>query len=308
MPIDWSSEGRDATKPLSARGAANARPTPHDRALSGLKPVPDESDLEKWARQRDAALDFVPQYGTPQSTRPSQKERGLASPRITPKVRKKSAALPPKAAGATSAPSPGLQIYKPRKYGTVNYQISVVGKKISLPGDPPLMRQPGPHATATTSGYEYLQDRVLQWAPPARAELLGQLAMDALQSNPNRFFPFQVLGHNGEKEIILGRTYDLTNRPSSSFFPLPPGRFPVMVTQVTPTSFTFTTLEGHFDGPGSKVTFSTVVDSTGLIHLEHKGLAVSDQPSPQYLIAPTFAEKAWDIQAANLRRWLSGPN
>jgi hypothetical protein len=141
------------------------------------------------------------------------------------------------------------------------------------------------------------------------AELLGPLAMDALQSDPNRFFPFQVLGHNGERGIVLGSTYDLTNPPSSSFPPpLPPGRFPVMVTQVTPTSFTFTALEGHFDPPGSKITFSIIVDSTGVIHLEHKGVAVPGDPSLAYLAAPTMAGKAWDAQAANLRRWLSGPN
>jgi hypothetical protein len=133
--------------------------------------------------------------------------------------------------------------------------------------------------------------------------------MDALQSDPNRFFPFRVLGHDGEKAIVLGSTYDLTNPPSSSSpFPLPMGRFPVMVTQVTPTSFTFTALEGHFDSPGSKITFSILVDPAGVIRLEHKGVAAPGNPSPAYLIAPTMAGKAWDIQAANLRRWLSGPN
>jgi hypothetical protein len=223
---------------------------------------------------------------------------------MTPRIRKKPAPLQLKSAGAVSPPPGRRQIHNAREYGTVNPDIPFLGGKMSISGEPPLMRQPGPYAIATTTGYEYRQDRFLQWAPPVRAELLGLLTMDALQSDPNRFFPFQVLGNHGEREIVLGSTYDLTNRFPP--LPLPPGRFPVMVTQVTPTSFTFTALEGHFDPPGSKITFSVVVDSAGAIFLEHRGVAVPGKPSSTYLLAPTIAGKAWDIQAANLRRWLSG--
>ena len=81
MPIDWSSQVQSPAKQLllNTRGTTNAQPTPQDRGLSGVKPVRYESALEKWASQRGAALDFIPQYGSPQQPRPTQKERGLAS-------------------------------------------------------------------------------------------------------------------------------------------------------------------------------------------------------------------------------------
>jgi hypothetical protein len=157
-----------------------------------------------------------------------------------------------------------------RRYGTL-YTNGVSG------GPPPV--PPGPFTESTISGYSYRQDRVIGWSPhgPKSGPVIAYLAIDALQSDPNRFFPFQVLGYNGEREIVLGSTYDLTNRPGS-ILPLPPGRFPVRVTEVTPTSFTFTTLPGHFDydarSPGgSTVTFSTRSDTAGAVHLEQVGVA-----------------------------------
>ncbi|MGZ2744459.1 hypothetical protein [Burkholderia stagnalis] len=283
MPINWSAQPTDPTrKPLvDARGTANAQPTPQDRGLLPLEPVPNESRLELWARKRGYALDFIPQYGHPQAPRPQRKAHKSPVP-TTSKHPDVPAALPP-----------WLKPYEPHQYGTVDY------------GGPPLMRELVPHTIATMNGYEYLQDRALLWERPAVARLLAQLVMGALQQDPNRFFPFQVVGHDGEREILLGHSYDVVNRPSA-LFPLPPGRFPVQVTEVTPNSFTFTTQQGHFDPPGSKITFTITADSSGAIRLEHKAFARSDEPSPVYLIAPSLAAKAWDAQAANLRRWLLG--
>jgi hypothetical protein len=133
----------------------------------------------------------------------------------------------------------------------------------------------------------------------------AQMAMGALQADPNRFFPFRVIGAGGEQEIILGRVYDLTNRENSPIFPLPPGRFPIRVTEVTANSFTFTTLPGHFDPPGSTITFTIFPDPAGMIHLEHLGVtAPSADLSLMYPAAPYMAGKTWDIQAANLREFL----
>jgi hypothetical protein len=134
-------------------------------------------------------------------------------------------------------------------------------------------------------------------------------AMNALQSDPNTFFPFQVQGHQREREILLGRTYDLTNRDNSPLLPLPPGRFPVQVTAKTLTSFTFTTLPGHFDAEGSTVTFSIWADQAGTVYLGHLGIAEpSSDPSLQFVIAPYMAAWTWDQQASNLRRWLQQEN
>jgi hypothetical protein len=91
MPINWSAEEAAPAKQmlLDARGTANARPAQRNQGLSGLNPVPDESALEKWARKRGAALDFVPQYGNPQSPRPTQIERGLESASTIPNPKTK---------------------------------------------------------------------------------------------------------------------------------------------------------------------------------------------------------------------------
>jgi len=298
MPINRSAQPTDPTRKqlFDARGTANARPTPQDRGLPPLPSVPNESRLELWARKRGYALDFIPQYGDPQAPRPARKARKRPAP-TTPKHPNGPVTLPP-----------GLKPYEPHEYGTVDYDMPVpfTGRSLPLPGGPPMLRELGPHTIATMHGYEYLQDRPLLWERPAVAGLLAQSAMGALQHDPNRFFPFQVLGHEGEREIRLGHSYDLVNPPSSALFPLPPGRFPVVVTEKTPNSFTFTTQKGHFDPEGSKITFTITADSSGAIYLEHKAYAHSDESSPMYLIAPSLATKAWDIQAANLRRWLLG--
>jgi hypothetical protein len=133
----------------------------------------------------------------------------------------------------------------------------------------------------------------------------AQMAMGALQRDPNSFFPFRVIGWRGEQEIELGHEYDLANRENSPLFPLPPGRFPIRVTEITPNSFTFTTLPGHFDPEGSTITFAIFPDASGMLHLEHLGVtAPTADPSLMYLVAPYMAAKAWDIQAANLRAFL----
>jgi hypothetical protein len=69
MPINWSAEESDPAKQaiFNARGTANARPTESNRGLSGGRPVPDESGLEKWAAKQRAALDFIPTYWNPHS-------------------------------------------------------------------------------------------------------------------------------------------------------------------------------------------------------------------------------------------------
>src|SRR5262249_53254204 len=173
------------------------------------------------------------------------------------------------------------------------------------PGGPLPQRASGIHSSPGVLGYEYHEDRIVGSSP---SQLLGrayvQSAMAALQRDPNAFFPFDVLGQRGERSIILGCKYDLTNR--GAYVLLPPGRFPVMVTQVLPTSFTFTTLEGHFDAPGSTITFTFRVDSYGTIHLEHRATAASGDPSLIYLLAPAMSEIIWDAQANAVRQWLSG--
>jgi hypothetical protein len=91
MPINWSAEEADPIKQmlLNARSTANARPVQRERGLTSGRPAPDEAGLEKWARERGYALDFVPQYGTPQAPRPTHSDRGLASTPVIPQPRSK---------------------------------------------------------------------------------------------------------------------------------------------------------------------------------------------------------------------------
>ena len=152
------------------------------------------------------------------------------------------------------------------------------------------------------NGYAYHQSRILDWTPRHLGDLYARVAMDALQSDPNRFFPFQVVGQNGERRITRGAVYELSNRLTGWALPL--GSFPVRVTEVTPTSFTFTALRGHFDPEGSTITFSTRVDIVGTLRFEHFGVTTRGNSSFTFLFAPFLAARAWDIQADNLRRWL----
>lgn len=156
--------------------------------------------------------------------------------------------------------------------------------------------------------YEYRRDTIIGQQAPGAMISGDQMAMMVLQSNPSRYFPFDVVGKNGEKGIVLEGEYDLVDR--GGFF-LPPGKFPIRVSAWSPTSFTFTTLEGHFDAPGSTVTFTTWTDLEGNIHLEQHGTAQPASPtSLTYGMAPLIpylAGRAWDVQAANLRAVLEAP-
>jgi RHS repeat-associated protein len=158
--------------------------------------------------------------------------------------------------------------------------------------------------------YEYRKDNIIGAEKPGEKIPGHLLAMLALQGDPSTFFPFDVKGLQGEKEITLGHSYNLVNKVGG-LLPLPPGEslmgqpYPVQVTQVSGTSFTFTTLPGHFDPIGSTITFTTWVDPESNIHLEQYGRTTqSDHPDEMYFYAPLFAGFSWDIQANNLRNWL----
>lgn len=252
------------------RGTNRSRPTPAER---GLAPQPKAPNV---VRPRQ----------------PSPRHKHSAGRGVTPRL--------------VGAPTPNNQPPPDGGFRIIGEPANQFGQ-IRTPsgtGGPPY-RPMGRYAQSDALGYEYRQDRILGPAPtPNFGAAYAVNAMGALQRDPNMFFPFRVVGHHGEQDIELGATYDLTNRETSPAFPLPPGRFPVWVTRVTPTSFTFSTLEGHFDPEGSTITFTIWADETGTLHLEHLAIAASKAPNPMYLLAPTMAGLAWDAQAQNLRQWL----
>jgi hypothetical protein len=85
--------------------------------------------------------------------------------------------------------------------------------------------------------------------------------------------------------------------------PLPPGRYPVQVTEVTSHSFTFTALDGHFDPVSSTISFSITSDPARNIY--QYAVAHADNPSLLLLVAPFIANMTWTSQADALRDFLS---
>jgi uncharacterized Zn-binding protein involved in type VI secretion len=158
---------------------------------------------------------------------------------------------------------------------------------------------------------------------------LGQLgrgvtaleAMRIMQSRPNDIFPFEVRGRNGEMSIVNGHIYDLFNTtgPNDNW---PRGTHdgtsdPVKVSDVTPTSFTFTTLKGHLRGENQVVIFETIernatylnddgqVETSTHVFLVQRGTYISAWNRPLESlwaqIANAGAMLSWGLQAHNLR-------
>jgi RHS repeat-associated protein len=122
--------------------------------------------------------------------------------------------------------------------------------------------------------------------------------MAALQQDPNHFFPFNVVGLDAAAGmgIKVGETYDLQNVRWYG----DNGNF-VKVIEATSTSFTFLSLEGHFDGPDATIRFSTF-EKDGVVYLRHDGNA----PFAGVFNAAIAPAGAWDIQSSNLAIEMSG--
>jgi hypothetical protein len=177
----------------------------------------------------------------------------------------------------------------------------------SIRTEPPV-RWLGDHARASVSGYDYQYDHIIGETIPGNQEAAIAL-MTALQLNPDHFFPFHVIPFRTIEfvkgkpsiSIMLNGVYLLTNK--DPHWTVPPGNYPVEVIEATKTSFTFGTMEGHFDSPGSTIRFEIWTDKSGLIHLVQTGHAISNEPNAQLLFAPAAAKIAWEEQAENLRRY-----
>jgi hypothetical protein len=136
-----------------------------------------------------------------------------------------------------------------------------------------------PLTIANSRGYEYRRDEAIGGGFAGLAEA----AMTALRENPNDFFPFDVRPSEDSEDSSIAekRDYILEGRPDAYF--LLPGRFPVRVTKVTPTSFTFTVVEeGHFDPPGSTITFTTYQGETWILDLLEGVCAGNSQARFEY--------------------------
>src|SRR5438034_1324925 len=136
MPIDPSLlEETDAVR--RARGTANSKPRQKDRGLVGARPIPDEHFLEKWAKARGGALDFVPTDSASSRLGGAPPRKRIRKP-VTP-AHVETRTTPGK---AIDRPGPGkirpLDFpYPKRKYGTLTNDDGT-------PGGPPIMPGPGP--------------------------------------------------------------------------------------------------------------------------------------------------------------------
>ena len=122
--------------------------------------------------------------------------------------------------------------------------------------------------------------------------------MDTFKAMPNVVFPFAVVPMDGGNAIVQGGTYDLQGAVPTVVSPYNP----VTVSDSTSTSFTFTTGEGHFRGPGQTIKFSIYADA-GTLYLEQTGTTAGQPIDSIYDLG---APQAWNQQAANLSGVLYG--
>jgi hypothetical protein len=133
---------------------------------------------------------------------------------------------------------------------------------------------------------------------PATTERTASAVMGMLQSQPNAFFPFHI---KGSESIQLGSVYELQNVRVPNLTGQAPGadlRNYVVVSEVGPTTFSFATLPGHFDGAHGVITFTTY-ERDGFIYLQQNG----DAPEASWfnsLAVPVGVWLPWRIQAENL--------
>ncbi|MCR3752667.1 hypothetical protein [Lentzea californiensis] len=102
---------------------------------------------------------------------------------------------------------------------------------------------PRPYADASQYGYSYMRSEIIGRGGAAAATS----AMGAWQRAPNSFFPFTVRSVDGSPAVIERRKILILEDRYEGFPMLPPGEHPVEVVEVTPNSFTFRALPGHFD-------------------------------------------------------------
>ena len=128
--------------------------------------------------------------------------------------------------------------------------------------------------------------------------------MAYLQQKPNSVFPFRVVGRKGETSLQYKAIYDLYN-----IIPLDGGinHNEVQVTDISCTSFTFTSV-GGFDPGGGTITFRTY-EKNGVVYLEQE--AHTEQMCFLFFCCQddwtkNGAENIWRQQAANLKNAFYG--
>jgi hypothetical protein len=149
--------------------------------------------------------------------------------------------------------------------------------------------------TNELTGYEYVNQTIIGQTKHGHS---ATMAASLLMGNPNAYFPFDVIGTEGEQSIRLGAIYDLQG--SMIFLPnkWDTGNY-VVVDQVSPTHFRFVTLTGHFDGAGGTIRF-TLFERHGWVVFEQHGWAPSAGAFKSWLGPDIAQDIAWSYQAGRL--------
>lgn len=209
----------------------------------------------------------------------------------------------------------GLQYLRARYYDPSTAQFLTVDPADNLTGSRYGYTDGNPLNASDPTGlrYEYTYTWNLgNWGASAPF-----VARYIVQTNPNLVFPFEVETEPERLDLFEGEKLLLhTGVPRGCSFgglivPVPCfGPDPVVVSDISSTSFTFTTLPGHVEGAGSTITFAACVDDNGdLIWSQH---GVGSLNGFEHLpgVKPLqrfFANRFWSTQARNLKaelgRW-----
>jgi hypothetical protein len=145
---------------------------------------------------------------------------------------------------------------------------------------------------------------------PVSAVGSAEDVMDFFIENPRPVFPFD-LGEcdKNRKDAVCGLGTGIE-------WELYGKRSPIIVTDIStdtstkilndsrPTTFEFTTLEGHFAGPGSTIRFRTY-EKFGQVYLQQQGNAPNANRLVNSGAGQTIVERIWNDQAYNLNRLLT---
>lgn len=190
-------------------------------------------------------------------------------------------------AGGFSDSESGLLYLRARYYEPSTGQFITRDPLTAATGEPYAYAHDDPATNTDLSG---LYDYQYQWYIGSASQVGSpQKVMAYFEQHAQDIFPFYL---GGCDVLTAGTKCDL--QPTDPWHVAP-----VEVIQVTSTSFTFKALKGHFDLPGSTITFS-IFESNCDIYLEQTAHAKLPNPFLDF-IAPIIAANQWAQQAENLR-------
>ncbi len=118
-----------------------------------------------------------------------------------------------------------------------------------------------------------------------------ETAMKLVQDDPHSVFPFKIQANTTDARLKIQEGARCILRP------LIIRPEPVEIVNVTPTSFTFRTLPGHFRGQGATICFRTLVNTRGRLCVQQ---TAEFEKKWRNCILDIGSIALWSIQAAKL--------